>query len=84
MQAGGLEIIDALEAMDLVQRLHGLQFDQNRVVYQQVYEILADYRSLVSDRGAVLRWATADPASREFKREGILVDLFEAIRPQAC
>ncbi len=47
MQAGGFQIIDALEAMDLVQRSDGLQFDQNRVVYQQAYEILADYRIFV-------------------------------------
>lgn len=54
MQTGCLEIIDALKAVDLVQHFNGLQFGQNRVVHQQVYEILADHRFLVSDGGTAL------------------------------
>jgi len=41
LQAGCLEIIDAIRAMRLVQCLHGFQFDQYRPLDQQVHEVVA-------------------------------------------
>jgi hypothetical protein len=81
IQAGGLEIIDALKAMGLVQRFDGLQCNQNRVVHPQVYEILADHRILVSDGGTVLL-RDREPRLAQFKHHGILIDLFEEPGPE--
>ena len=45
-EAGRFEIIDALHPMRVVQRLDGLQLDQQQVLDQQVWEVLPTTTSL--------------------------------------
>jgi hypothetical protein len=52
--AGGLQVIEALGAMRLIQCLRGFQLDQKRLLDQQVRDVLPDRLTIVQDRDGVL------------------------------
>ena len=74
MQASRLEIVDALQTMRIVQCFDHLQLDQNRILDQQIHEILADHNTIVYDRGATL---LCDSESRrpQLVRQRVLIGL---------
>ncbi len=76
MQAGCLEMVDALDAIRLVQRLEGPQFGQQHLRNKQVHEIRVGDRTAVRDRGPLrLRIGTA--SLTQFIRRRIHVDLIQ-------
>jgi len=61
--------------MCIVQRLCGLQFDEDHLLDQQVEREVADDRVFMSHRYALLLH-NLKPNSTKLQREGILIDLF--------
>jgi hypothetical protein len=73
MQACGLQIIQALRAMDLVDRLGYLQFDQDDVFDEQVSRIVSDHDPIVSnDHTMLLR--DGDPSFPELVKQSVFID----------
>ena len=66
LQARCLEVVNTLEAMDLVQTFGGFQFDQQHIRYKQIYQILADKDALVflTPRCCATGCGARTPASR--------------------
>jgi hypothetical protein len=49
MQADSFEVVQTLRAMDVIERPHRLEFNQDTPFDQQIDRIFADYDSIISD-----------------------------------
>ena len=62
--------------MRLVQRFHGLQFDQKHLRYQQVHAVLAEHYAVIGDRN-VVPLHDAESRLAEFMGQSILMRLLQ-------
>jgi hypothetical protein len=81
LQACCLEIVDALQAMRLVQCVDGFEFGQNCIFGQQVYEIIGDHRPVVCGSSNTLL-GNGESCLTQFMRRRIFIDLFQKPGPE--
>ena len=79
MQAGRLEIIQALRAVNIIECSDRLQLHKHRTLDQQIDGVLSDANAIVLDHHAVLL-QDRKAAFAQLMSESILIDLFKKSR----
>src|SRR3977135_1836444 len=79
VQAGRLQIIQALGAVNIVECSDRLQFNEHRTLDQQIDGVSSDINAIVSHHQAVLLRDRKAGLAR-FMSESILIDLFKKSR----
>ena len=83
MMTSGLRVRDRLREMDLSNGFHGLEFDHEAVIDEQVEPSFADRLSAVRKRKGQLS-VKGDPAVFQLNRESLLIDALQVPRSQSA
>lgn len=76
MQPGRTQVIQALQAMRAAEQLHGFKFDQDRVLHQQIGEVIAHRESVIENGNSMLLLGN-QAGFAQFVRQRIFINFLQ-------